>query len=387
MFEDVLGLFRGVIRRTHSPAAGALAAALTLLVLQPRLAAAPPDATLVRLLPPNAAAAGNIDLAGLRSSTVFQNFMPMMGPGSQPSGEEAAEPSESDARKAKAMAVFQTLESMVSGSYYANPDDTSEREDLFVLKGGFGGAEMDEFLAGAPAMRSEHRGVTIHNLPRDLDAETADADQGDEPAEPKPPISLAVLSDTVAVAGTERLVREAIDRNLDGATAANEGLLALGDPVAGSYHLWHIIDAAPLKALAPDPGEGSEDGPAGMAAGMMTGFFDDMQQLRIALQLDEGLGLRLEGLFASEERAKLASQAFGGLLAIAQLGGPAGQGGESPVPPEALELLKAVEIVSAERAAGLAIKVTGEQIGNLMFAFMSGAADGAGGEIEPAPEQ
>jgi hypothetical protein len=158
--------------------------------------------------------------------------------------------------------------------------------------------------------------------------------------------------------------------------------------VAGSYHLWHIIDAAPLKAMAPPPGEAPPDAGAGMAAGMMAGFLEDMQQLRIALQLDEGLGLRLEGLFGSEERAKLASQAFGGLLAMAQLGGPEGQGGEGPVPPAALELLKSVEIVSAERAAGLAIKVTGEQIGNLMFAFMAGAAGGDEGFVpEPQPEQ
>ena len=383
MFEDAP---RFALAHAARPALGRFVlTALALFTLQPQLRAAPPDPDLVRLLPPNAAAAGNIDLAGLRGSSIFQNFAPMMQPGPPEAGAEEAS-SQGDVMKEKAMTVFQTLESMVSGSYYSNPENPDEREDLFVLKGRFGATEVDQFLEGASATELEHRGVTIYNLPRELDEGGQDG-QAEEPAEPEPPVSLAFLSETVAVAGAEVRVREAIGRYQDKAPAANQELLALGDPVAGSYHLWHIIDAKPLKAMAPPSDGGGE--PAMGPAAMMAGFLDEMNQVRIGLQLDEGLGLRLEGLFASEEKAKLASQAFGGLLAMAQLGGP--EGGEGPVPPEALELLKSVELVSSERSAGLAVKVTGEQIGNLMFAFMAGMAGGAdgeaGGDVAPSQEQ
>ena len=352
------------------------------LAIQPsaQLTAAPADPEMVKLLPPDAAAAGAIDLAGLRSSAMFQGYMPMLESGGD-EAEGAEESSTDDVMKQKALEMFENLETMVSGSWYEDPEAPLEREDLFVLRGQFGAADIEQFLAGAPATKLEHRGVTIHNIANDA-VGAGSEDPADETAEPEPPTSLAFLTDSLAAAGSERLVRAAIDRHLDNLPAANESLLALGDPVAEAYTLWHIIEAEPLKALAPTPGEGAapEDGEAAMAAGMMSGLLEGMDQMRIALKLDEGLGIRLEGLFASADQANAASQAIGGMLAMAQLGG---EGAEGPAPPEALELLKTVELLSADRAAGLAVNITGEQIAQLMFAFMGAGLGAEEGDGEP----
>lgn len=303
----------------------------------------------------------------------------------EPQPAEGGELSDDDRMKQKAMEVFENIESLVSASYYEDPESPDDREDLFVMRGSFDAAKMGALLADAPGEKVEHRGIVIRKLPRHLDP----PEEGqEEAAEPEPPVCLAFLGDTFAAGGAEQLVRQAIDRHLDGAEASNGGLFALGDPVPEGFQLWHIVNAKPLQAMAPPPEAASpEDGPAGLAAGMLSGLVGDMDHVRFAIQLTDGIGLRLEGLFNSPDKAKMASQAFAGLLAMAQMAGAEGgeepQGGEGPempMPPAAMDILKSIEALSGDQSAGIALKVTGEQISDLMFAFMSG---GMGGD-EPA---
>ncbi|MEZ5364974.1 MAG: hypothetical protein R2748_22240 [Bryobacterales bacterium] len=257
----------------------------------------------------------------MRGSEFFQNMRMMAEP--QPG--EGGELSEDDRMKQKAMEVFENIESLVSASYYEDPESPDDREDLFVMRGSFDAAKMDALLADAPGEKTEHRGIVIRKLPRDLDPPE---EEQEEAAEPEPPVCLAFLGETFAAGGAEQLVRQAIDRHLDGAEASNGGLFALGDPVPEGFQLWHIVNAKPLQAMAPPPEAASpEDGPAGMAAGMLSGLVGDMDHVRFAIQLTDGIGLRLEGLFNSPDKAKMASQAFAGLLAIAQMAGAGRRGG------------------------------------------------------------
>ena len=82
------------------------------------------DADLVRLLPPGAAAAGSINVSSLRGSEFFQNMRMMAEP--QPG--EGGELSEDDRMKQKAMEVFENIESLVSASYYEDPESPDDRE-------------------------------------------------------------------------------------------------------------------------------------------------------------------------------------------------------------------------------------------------------------------
>lgn len=288
--------------------------ALGFAALIPTAACAAPDGTsetaepvgaqsstgdLVAMLPASATTLGFIDFAMIRDSAAYEylrsedalddgNFEDIIG-------ETGIDPRTDLHRIA-----------FVSEDGFGTWDDRG----AFVVLATFDRDRILESIASAPT--AEYSGRTIYQvgaIERDSDGEDPESEDMVQ-IDAEINAWMAFLGDEVLAFGTDDSVRKIIDV-ADGApnARANPALMGLLEDVDADAHFW-LVSAQDGMFSGITPGEGNPMGQIG---------YDRINAMIVALDLSDGISLRMRGRTSAEDDAKNLGDALNGMVALGKM--------------------------------------------------------------------
>ncbi len=266
------------------------------------------DRALVALLPPNATSVIGVDVERLKGTPLYRHMEEQSrqadGKGRNPLDELVALTGFDPRRDVEELLVASWMEG-------------GEPQFVAVARGRFPIAALGREIIGKKGRVETYRGVQVFGPEARPDTgerlrrvETqAGPKRRDEPGE------FAFLDDRTALAGSRFGVRSAIDRKAGGGPSllGNTAILSRAQSIRSSNQLW---------AVSQQPGEIvakalPKDAPAN--ASNFARIFSSMQYSVFALDLMNGLDLKVSGLCRTAEDAKTLGDAARGIIALGRL--------------------------------------------------------------------
>lgn len=264
-------------RRTLFAAVAAVAVALACST-SPEAHAAAIDDDVFRTLPPQAEAVMGVNVATLRTSFLYDRFL------------ERSDMSDIDEwARSTGFDPRRDIES-VAGAMWGEP---SAESSLFVLRGRF---DLNQEAQSQLQEVGNHRGVAIYTGPADKE------------------LTFAFPEDGVALLGTQAEVVNGIERRLAGGPSLmdNAGLTARAAEASGYGQVWFVSSAPGAVAQAlPDGLDANQARLLKILAGMRDSI--------AALDLLQGVRVRLSGTAQSAEDATTLAEAARGMVALARI--------------------------------------------------------------------
>lgn len=266
-------------------------------------AAAESQGDLVAMLPSAATTIGFVDFAAIRETPAYEFLKRDAGIGNPDAFERIIEETGIDPRTDLHRIAF------VSSDGFGTWDD----KGAFLVLATFERERIEQALANVPV--DEYSGRTLYQVgAMDRSGEEADEEEGAGDDSISVDLELdgwmIILSDTVLAFGSSDSVRAIIDV-ADGAPSArdNSTLMALLEDVNTNAQVW-LISAQEGMFSDITPGEGSPIGQIG---------YDRINAVMLAIDLSDGLSLRMRGRTPAEEDAKNLGDALNGMVALGKM--------------------------------------------------------------------
>jgi len=254
---------------------------------------------LVAMLPVTATTVGFVDFAAIRETAAYEYLKQDASLGNAEGLERIIQETGIDPRTDLHRIAF------ISSDGFGTWDD----KGAFLVLATFDRARIEEALASAPT--DEYSGRKLYQVGA-MERSGEDGDTGDEGVSVDVEVDgwMTVLSDTVLAFGGSDSIRAIVDV-ADGAPSArdNSNLMGLLEDVNTDAQIW-LVSAQEGMFKDITPGEGSPIGQIG---------YDRINAMMLALDMSDGLSLRLRGRTGAEEDAKNLGDALNGMVALGKM--------------------------------------------------------------------